>query len=121
MPGIKILLFSLVLSFTLNSIADNSTYNAVATGKECEEDKNQSISCAYKIGDSLLIEIAGIGSRDTGIAFLKSDYKDKYYGKYGLMHGCIIINSTTNFASFAFISPKNGKVYHTWQECAKGM
>ena len=121
MSGIKFILISILLCITQISIAENSTYKAIVSGKECKESHNQSISCAYKIDDSLLIEIAGIGSPDTGIAFLKSDYNGKYYGKYGLLHGCIIINSTENYTAFAFISPKNGKVYHTWQECAKGM
>ena len=120
MPAKKFILLTILLCFTQASIAANSTYNAVVAGKECEEGHNQNISCSYKIDNSLLIEIAGIGSQDAGIAFLKSDYKGKYYGKYGMLHGCIIINSTENYASFAFISPKNGKVYHTWQECAKG-
>ena len=102
-------------------MASESAYEALVAGKSCQEGKNQSLSCSYKAGKSLLIEIAGIGSPDTGIAFLKSDYDGEYYGKYGLLHGCIIVNSTKDIGSFAFISPRNGKIYKTWQECKTGL
>ncbi len=102
-------------------LASDSTYNAVVKGKKCQEDRNQSISCSYKVGKTLYIEIAGIGSPDTGIAFLKSDFDGDYYGKYGMLHGCIIVNSVKDLFSFAFISPTNGKVYKSWQECKNGM
>jgi hypothetical protein len=111
------------LSFIFAScaLASDSTYDAVVAGKKCQEAKNQSISYSYTVGKSLFIEIAGIGSSDTGIAFLKSDYDGDFYGKYGVQHGCIIINSTKDLFSFAFVSPKNGKIYRTWQECKSGM
>jgi hypothetical protein len=111
----------LLLGMTSNAQTSDSTYDAVIAGKQCQEDKNQSLSCSYKVGNSLYIEIAGIGSPDTGISFLKSDYDGDYYGSYGLLHGCIIIKSTKNVFNFAFVSPKNGKVYITWQECNKAM
>ena len=103
------------------ALASDSTYDAVVAGKKCQEGKNQGLSCSYRVGKSLLIEIAGMGSPDTGIAFLKSDYDGDFYGKYGVQHGCIIINSTKDLFSFAFVSPKNGKIYKTWQECKNGM
>ncbi|MDO8706692.1 MAG: hypothetical protein Q7J84_17280 [Sulfuricaulis sp.] len=111
------------LSFIFAScaLASDSTYDAVVAGKKCQEGKNQSLSCSYTVGKNLLIEIAGIGSPDAGIAFLKSDYDGDFYGKYGVLHGCIIINSTKDLFSFAFVSPKNGKIYRTWQECKSGM
>ena len=116
MISLILLLFSsqVVLAF-------DSTYHAVVKGKKCQEDRNQSLSCSYKVGKTLHIEIAGIGSPDTGIAFLKSDFDGDYYGKYGMLHGCIIVNSVKGLFAFAFISPKNGKVYKSWQKCKSGM
>lgn len=117
------MLASIILSaFLLSSaLASESTYDALVAGKTCQEGKNQSLSCSYKAGRSLLIEIAGIGSPDSGVAFLKSDYQGDYYAKYGVLHGCMIVNSTKDLGSFAFISPRNGKIYKTWQDCKTGM
>lgn len=111
----------LLLIFANCAMASDSTYDAVVAGKKCQEDKKQSLSCSYKVGKSLFIEIAGIGSPDTGIAFLKSNFDGDFYGKYGALHGCVIINSTKNILDFAFVSPKNGKVYRTWQQCKSAL
>lgn len=46
--------------FAPPTLASDSTYDAVVAGKKCQEDKNQSLSCSYTVGKSLLIEIAGI-------------------------------------------------------------
>jgi hypothetical protein len=60
----------------------------------------------------------------SGITFLRSKYEGDYFGKYGLMHGCIIIlhgKSSKLFGmDFAFVSPKSGKVYKTWEDCKAG-
>lgn len=93
------------------------TYDAILAGKACKEDYFQQLNCSYKVGKDLFVEIAGIGEKDTGIAFLKSDYHGDYYGKYSLLHGCIIVNNGNNSSDFAFISPHNGKVYKSWENC----
>ena len=116
-------LFAIVLSTILLpcALASETTYDVLVAGKYCQESRDQSLSCSYKAGKSLFIEIAGIGSPDTGVAFMKSDYHGDYYAKYGVLHGCIIVNRTSDFNSFAFISPKNGKIYKTWPECKIGL
>jgi hypothetical protein len=113
-----------ILSFYFSQCAlayGSSTFDTVVAGKKCQEDKNQMLSCSYRVGKSLFLEVAGIGTPDTGIAFLKSDYDGDFYAVYGLQHGCIIIHSTKNIFDMAFVSPKNGKIYRTWQECKSGM
>lgn len=121
MCKIKILVTCFLLIISQVSYAVESTYNIVIAGKKCQETHDQDLACSYRVGKSLHIEITGIGSPDTGITFLKSDFYGDYYGKYGMKHGCIIINSTVSLFNLAFISPKNGKVYPTWQECANGI
>ena len=108
------ILITSLLFFCQSSYAE--TYDAVLAGKKCQEDDYQQLNCSYKVGKDLHIEIAGIGQEDTGIAFLKSNFKGDYYGKYGLLHGCVIVNGE-GFADYAFISPKNGKVYKSWKNC----
>jgi hypothetical protein len=109
------ILITILIFLNINIFA-LSTYDAVLEGKSCHESNSQQISCSYKVGNDLHIEIAGIGLEDTGIAFLKSDFKGDYYGKFGMLHGCVIIKGLA-FADYAFISPKNGKVYTNWQNC----
>ena len=116
-------LASIALLFLMSISAEicADTYDALLAGKKCQQMFNQLLSCSYKIGDSLFIEIPGIGVPDAAITFLKSDADGGYYGKYGLLHGCAIVSSTKDLADVAFISPRNGKVYRTWQECQGGM
>jgi hypothetical protein len=101
-----------------------STYEVVLKAKSCSE-WNQQTNCDYKIGSSFWLSISGIGQPDTGVTFMKADFDGIYYGTYGVMHGCIVIkpgkaNKTKNLADFAFVSPKNGKVYSDWKTCQAG-
>ncbi|MEJ1966493.1 MAG: hypothetical protein WDO56_35125 [Gammaproteobacteria bacterium] len=58
---------------------------------------------------------------DAAVTFYKVDWDGDYYATYGLLHGCVIIKPGTGGAasglSFAFVSPINGKVYRTWEQC----
>ena len=91
-------------------------------------DDLKQLTCEYQIGSSLYISIPGIGTPDTAVTLLKSDWKGDYYATFGLQHGCICVKpgalaSQENVLSYnlAFISPKNGKVYETWQACKAGL
>ena len=116
---------ALAMLFCTTAFADKSVYDAVVSGKSCTENRQQNISCSFTVGKDLLIEIAGIGSPDTGIAFLKSSIDGDYYAAYGLKHGCVIIKNgprtKKEVFDFAFVSPKNGKVYKTWESCQTDM
>ena len=116
-------LASIALLFLMSISAEicADTYDALLAGKTCQQMFNQLLSCSYKIGDSFFIEIPENGAPDAAITFLKSDIDGNYYGKFGLLHGCVIVNNSKGLADFAFISPRNGKVYRTWQECQGGM
>lgn len=109
--------------------AEQSTYELVLAGKTCNEWGSQVISCEFKVGDGLHFTIDGIGQPDTGITFMKSSFDGDFYATYSLKHGCIIVKrgpkgiTSKDFmvpgsmTDYAFVSPKNGKVYRTWQEC----
>jgi hypothetical protein len=105
------------------AFAASSTYELTVKGKTCQESHGQLIECDYKIGKSLHISIAGLGQPDTGVSFMRSDFNGDFYATFGVLHGCVIIkpgkkNIAAGFLpTFAFISPKNGKVYEGWQEC----
>jgi hypothetical protein len=125
-------IFYAVVFLLLSSISEAegpSTYDIVLSGKVCEERDNQTLSCRYRIGNGLHFSIDGIGQPDTGITFLKSSFYGDFYATYGLLHGCVIIkrgpkgitsqnfDGVGSFFDYAFVSPKNGKVYKDWEEC----
>lgn len=63
---------------------------------------------------------------DTGITFARADFpQGDYYAQFGLRHGCVIVkhgpDSRLFGLDFAFVSPINGKVYKTWEECKEGI
>ena len=106
------------------------SYALVLEGKKCETSTfDQSLSCEYMVGTGLKFTIAGIGQPDTAITFLKSSFDGDFYASVGLLHGCVIVKrgttgvetdvalETSDFLDFAFVSPKNGKVYKSWEQC----
>lgn len=128
MKHARIALFFLVSVVAYgNAFGSPSVYELTLKGRACEDSSRQSLECRYRVGKSLYVSIAGIGQPDTGIAFMKSDFNGDFYAKFGVAHGCVIVARgkkgtapDRHFDDFAFISPKNGKVYSDWQECEAG-
>ncbi len=117
---IGILLLLMLLS-SKSLAAETTTYGAVVNGMSCSQISTGSLECNYKIGKDLVINIAGIGDNDAGVTIFKSNGLDgDYYPTFGILHGCIIVKpgkKAGRIFDYAFISPKTGKVYNTWQEC----
>lgn len=107
-------LITIFLLLCQTSYAD--TFDVVVAGKQCNKDSLEQLNCSYKAGKDLHLEIAGVGQEDAGIIFLKSNRDGDYYGIYGLLHGCVIVNGKS-ISDHAFISPKNGEVYKNWEDC----
>lgn len=100
--------------------ASQNTFEMLVKGKTCNASSSQKIDCSYRIGNSLWIEIVGVGENDVGVAFMKSDYKGEYYAKIGKMHNCVIVNAglkSSEILDYAFISPKTGKIYKSVEGC----
>lgn len=115
----------LCLFFPATVHAGGTAYEDTLSGKTCAESRQQ-LNCEYKVGKDLEFSIDGIGMPDTGITFARSDYlKGDYYATFGLRHGCVVVKHGVDLRlfglDFAFVSPKNGKVYKTWEECKGGM
>ena len=106
--------------------AGNQTYEDVLAGKSCSVSDSQQLNCDYRVGKDLHIGLAGIGMPDTAIIFFASNFDGDYYGKVGILHGCVIVSpgpSSDDYylpGNLAFISPMNGKVYEDWQSCQVG-
>ena len=117
-------LFLAMLLPTTSQAVDSISAITLA-GKECTESDRQQIDCTYSVGKDLEFIIAGIGESDTAITFMRSSFDGDYYGSVGVMHGCVIVkpgkktldNDSTKLFQYVFVSPRNGKVYSSWQEC----
>jgi len=123
--GIRVAISTLALLLASQSMAADQTYDNVIKGKSCKESGSQRLDCTYRVGRDLYIAIAGIGMPDTGINFYASSLEGDYYASVGVLHGCIIVTPGKSSGSseeegYAFISPKNGKVYKDWRSCMKG-
>jgi hypothetical protein len=100
----------------------DSTFEAAVRGASCKQNVEGQLNCTYRIGKDLELGIAAVGTVDAGISFLRSDIAGDYYARFGLQHGCIIVapgaaSKDSPPPGYAFVSPQNGKVYRTWQEC----
>ncbi len=117
----KIISTFLFLIFTIKAeAATQNIFEKLAKGKTSNASSSQKIDCSYRIGNSLWIEIVGVGEDDVGVAFMKSDYKGEYYAKIGKMHNCVIVNAglkSSEILDYAFISPKTGKIYKSVEGC----
>jgi len=110
---------ALVLILLSGGVQAESIYDLLIAGKECKQELSQLLGCTYRINDDFQLDIIGIGAPDTAIMFTKSDFKGGhgYYAKYGLLHGCVIVQ---HIPDMAFISPLNGKVYRDVESCKAG-
>ena len=117
-------------SFAIGQDIVYFVYEMTMKGKKCTTSEKQQIDCEYRVGKDFWLTISGIGMPDTAITFMSSSFEGDFYGTVGVMHGCVIVKPgkiVLDLAAkngvdpgFAFISPKNGKVYRTWQECEAG-
>lgn len=121
----KSLMMAILLMTSANAMADVSTYDLTVKAKQCKEGSNQRLDCNYKIGDDFHLGITAVGQSVAGVSFLKSDVNGKYYGTFGILHGCVIVkngnkNRDKSPLDNAFVSPINGKVYKDWESCKTG-
>lgn len=121
---------SILLYMPSHSWADqSSTYDEVLKGKQCAAHSNsQTLSCQYRVGADLHLSIDGIGQEDTGVTFMRSNAEGDFYATYGILHGCVVVKRGNKryspepvgpdpMSDYAFISPRNGKVYRSWPQC----
>lgn len=105
------------------SASAQTTYERTLQSKSCTEQKqNQQLDCDYKVGTDFWLSIAGVGSPEAGITFMKSEFKGQYYGTVAVSHGCVVVkpgsaNKVNLPHDMAFISPRNGKVYRDRSSC----
>jgi len=100
--------------------------NAVAKGKTCKTQAALGrIDCEYRVGDGLDFEILAVGQRDATVTIYRADFDGEYYLSIGGLHSCVTVKEGKQTRAklgltlevFAFVSPKNGKVYSDWPSC----
>lgn len=103
-------------------------YTLVTNGMRCNQggagtSAETQMVCDYTVGDGLQFRIVAVGAPDAGIEFDKVLPNSPYRAAMSIKHGCVIVESASDsnaarVPQFAFVSPRSGKVYHTWQDCA---
>ena len=101
------------------------TYDIVVSGMKCQQNSLGDMECNYRVGRSLHFGIVGVGQKDPqAIYFYEASMKGDYFAVLGLTHGCVVVRPGLALPewqrlSLAFVSPKNGRVYRTWESCAE--
>jgi hypothetical protein len=96
-------------------------FERVVAGANCKQTVNNGLICDYKIGKSLAFSIKDAGGPDTVVGFSHSNINEDFYAVY--YFGCIVVvpghahprNYDLDYG--VYVSPKNGRVYRTRQEC----
>lgn len=97
----------------------------VRSGTTCVGARNGLLNCRYRVGRDLEFSIEEVGSNFAGISFSRSDDRGDYYARFGVAHGCVFISAGHTAPDrvkydpreHAFVSPKNGRSYETWEDC----
>jgi hypothetical protein len=99
-----------------------TTYDYTKAGMNCAQNSAGDMECNYHVGRSLHFGIAGVGKPDASIYFYSASFEGDYFAVMGLSHGCVVVRpgkalGQKRAADLAFVSPRNGKVYASWQAC----
>lgn len=101
--------------------APRTTYDAVVAGMSCRQQVSGRLDCAYEVAESLGIVITGVGQEDAVVTFTRVDSTAGYVAGFAALHGCVIVRPARarpdSLPALAFVSPRDGKVYRTWQHC----
>jgi hypothetical protein len=100
----------------------NPTYDAILKGMACKQKQSGAMDCEYAVGTSLRFVISGVGQPDAAVTFFKVDQDEDYYAGVTALHGCVVVKpakatGADSVAHFAFVSPRDGKIYRDWQSC----
>lgn len=120
-PGLLVALL-LIGTSVQASPSRPSTHDAIVAGMACKQNSFGSLECEYRVGRSLYFAVIGVGDKDAAITFYASSFDGDYYASVGVLHGCVVVKpgkeiQGPSVLDFAFVSPRNGKVYSDWQSC----
>jgi hypothetical protein len=121
---IRLLLLAALLAVASSAGAQSlqdKLFERVVTGADCKQTINNGLICEYNIGKILSFSIKDAGGSDTVIGFNTSNINAELYAVYYM--GCVVVvpgaahprNYDRDYG--VYISPMNGRVYRTKQEC----
>ena len=115
-----------IVAFAYSNLAvaqslQDQLFARVVAGADCKQTVNNGLICDYKAGNKLSFSIKDAGGTDTVVGFRHSDINDEFYAVY--YFDCIAVvpghahpsNYDRDYG--VYVSPKNGQVYRTGQEC----
>ena len=119
------------IAATSRAAPNSATYDAVLEGMACKQQKSGRMDCEYRVGRSARFVVAGVGQKDVVVNFVQADSAGEYSVAIVPLHGCVVVKPThsvdsprgsqqyaaDSVASFAYVSPQTGRVYHTWATC----
>ena len=125
--GVLAVVVATSLVTVAGKVTAQTVVEAVTRGAKCIQNSAGARLCTYVVGQGLEFSITGVGQSDAGISFLRSDHKSDFWARMGMLHRCVIVvagerapkASMAVMGDFAFVSPRTGLVYRSWQECEK--
>ena len=113
--------------------ADETVFDAVTAGMSCKQTSRQvavaaQTECTYRVGTGLVFQLIGVGEADVNIGVRKAGgYEDAdFIFDFSMGHRCIVITAgnrslrqSDSYLFPAFVSPRTGKVFTSWQQCAR--
>ncbi|OFV94622.1 MAG: hypothetical protein A3H28_00485 [Acidobacteria bacterium RIFCSPLOWO2_02_FULL_61_28] len=120
-----VVLALIVGSSSSEATQSRTTYDDVAAGMRCFQNRQGDLECDYRVGRSLHFGIVAPGKPDASIYFYAASFEGDYFAVVGISHGCVIVrpgqrSTQARRLDLAFVSPRNGKVYRTWEDCGAG-
>jgi hypothetical protein len=116
----------LALAAASTAWAIEPPYEATTRGALCKSTPQGPRECSYSVGRDLAFSIAPIGEPDALISFIRSDDGGDYYASFGVLAGCVVVKhgkrgmrEADSRYAYAFVSPRNGRVYRDWHDCRK--
>ena len=107
------------------TVQARTTYDDVVAGMRCSQNRNGDLECDYRVGRSLHFAIVAPGKPDGSIYFYSASFEGDYFAVVSISpgHGCVVVRPGKSAnqgrqLDLAFVSPRSGKVYRTWQDCA---
>ena len=115
----------IALAVLSTDLSAQTAFEAATKGAKCTQSADGWRECTFEVGADLRIVISGVGEVDAGTLFSNATSRGDFSARVSLQHRCIVVMAGPKAppaareadGTFAFISPRTGLVYRTWQQC----
>jgi hypothetical protein len=111
---------------TVSPTTRSAAYYALIDGMRCRQHASGRMDCEFRAGTGLRFTVNGVGQEDVVITVVQSDSAGDYTASVVPLHGCVVVKpipsadkppAADSVSTFAYVSPRTGKVYPTWATC----